>query len=77
MRSRAHHTALFGDSKHFKDSAAFFRQGGQRDWPNILTPEQISEVTQRLERMVGGEAAVWALHGDDYEAASPLPKLDV
>lgn len=63
MRSRARDTAPFGDTGQFLDPTAFFRHGGRRDWPALLTPDEISGVAQRLEMLVGHEAAAWVLTG--------------
>ncbi|MEW9921259.1 sulfotransferase domain-containing protein [Marimonas sp. MJW-29] len=61
MRSRARETAPYGDATVFKQAEAFFRSGGRREWPALLTSDEISEVARRLEAMVGREAAAWAL----------------
>ena len=68
MRSRARDTAPFGDTKIFKEPTAFFRHGGRRGWPALLSPDEISSVAQRLELMVGREAAAWVLNGGTVEA---------
>lgn len=61
MRSRVRETVPYADAAVFKDAGAFFRGGGRRGWPTLLTPDEISEVGRRLETMVGREAAAWAL----------------
>lgn len=61
MRSRVRETVPYADGSVFKDAEAFFRGGGRRGWPALLTPDEISGVGHRLEALVGREAAAWAL----------------
>lgn len=61
MRSRVRETVPYADGSVFKDAEAFFRGGGRRGWPALLTPDEISGVGHRLEALVGREAAAWVL----------------
>ena len=57
-------TTPTGDGGIFKGPSQFFRQGGRRDWPSMLNPDEVSDARRRLEDLVGAEAAEWAMRAD-------------
>ncbi len=44
------------------EPAAFFRQGGRRDWRSLLSDDELDHFDRRL-RELAGPAAEWVLHG--------------
>ncbi len=62
MRARADELAPSASGRQmWRDVAAFFNSGGRREWPAMLTPQEVEDVTDRLESMVGPDAARWVL----------------
>jgi aryl sulfotransferase len=64
MRARADQTAPSASGRQlWRDAAGFFKSGGRREWPTMLTAKEVEDVADRLESMVGPDAARWALQG--------------
>jgi aryl sulfotransferase len=62
MRSRAAETAPEAHLEFWRDTNAFFRAGGTRDWANLLTDSDLAHFRQRLT-LLAGDAAPWVLAG--------------
>ena len=64
MRARAQEMAPSASGRQmWRDPAAFFKSGGRREWPTMLTAQEVEDVADRLESMVGPDAARWAFQG--------------
>ncbi len=62
MRSRAAHTAPEAHLDLWESAEQFFRSGGTRAWPSLLTADEISHFHERLGTLAG-DAAGWATRG--------------
>jgi aryl sulfotransferase len=62
MRNRARRTAPEAHRGIWADPAAFFSQGGRRDWASLLSEAEVAHFHRRL-RELAGPASEWVLHG--------------
>jgi hypothetical protein len=62
MRSRSDRSAPEADRGLWRDPDAFFRQGGERGWRELLGPAGADHFHRRLAALAG-DAADWVLHG--------------
>lgn len=62
---RAHAAALAPEAADglWRDDAAFFRQGGRRDWAGLLSTDELAAFEARTAELVGPDAAAWLLAG--------------
>ncbi len=63
MRRQAGDRAPEGGDGFWHDDAGFFRQGGRRDWAELLTPDEIAAFEARMAELAGPDAAAWLLRG--------------
>ncbi len=62
MRADADRTAPEADRDLWHDPALFFRQGGRRNWDELLDADDLDSFHHRLAEGAG-DAAAWILHG--------------
>lgn len=63
MRSRASDLAPEAGYRIWHDDAAFFRQGGRRNWAELLTADEVAAFEARTAELLGPDAAAWLLAG--------------
>lgn len=62
MRERADTSAPEADTGLWHEPTDFFRQGGQREWPQLLEADCVARFHKRLAELLG-PASDWVLHG--------------
>jgi hypothetical protein len=63
MRSQAPELAPEGGQGFWRDDRAFFRQGGRRNWAELLTAEEVAAFEDRVRELAGPDAGRWLLWG--------------
>lgn len=67
MRGQADRVAPDAGRGIWQSNAGFFRQGGRRNWAELLTPAELAHFDARLDHLAGPAAADWIRH------AGPIP----
>lgn len=62
LRARAASSAPEADRGLWRDPTAFFRQGGRRNWAELLGPDDVEHFRRRLADLAG-DATDWVLRG--------------